>query len=115
MNLVTALNNLNDYENEITAEMDKHLVKECKEMLAKGYGSGSYIHSHINPNSMVLRFPGATRGHIEFDNEMVILKIVLYPDKCFGKLGCYKPSVRYAVQKYVGSKIVIKKKEVEGK
>ena len=107
--LITKLQEYSDdYENDLTREMDNNLLDNWKEVLEEGYTHGTYIYrGDIGRSNMAIRFPGATRGHIEVDENMIIQKIQLYEDTCFGFVGCYKPSVKEAIEKYVGAKIVL--------
>jgi hypothetical protein len=92
--------NHSGFENDLTREMDKHRSYESEI-------SHTYIYDHqLNKGSWALRLPGATRGSIIVDNENAIKDINLYEDTCFGRLGCYKESVREMVRRFVGYKIV---------
>lgn len=78
-NLITQKSG-DDYINDLTREMDKYIIFQPK------YGSTTYIYGNdINKNRMAIRFPGATRGGIELDENRVITSIYLYGATCFGK------------------------------
>ena len=64
------------------------------------------------PNFMAIRFPGATRGHIEIDENSIIKDIVFYEDSGIAKkepnnVGIYKEEIIDAVKKFIGRKIII--------
>lgn len=86
-----------DYENDLTKEMDKHLLKKHKD-----------FKSYICKGNMALRYPGATRGHIEIDDNMVIVDIVLYDTACDNIVKCYKSTIREVIKKFIGAKIIFK-------
>lgn len=56
---------------------------------------------------IAFRVPGATRGHVEVDENFVIKKIVFYPDTCFNSnhngIECYKKEVVEASNKFIGT------------
>ena len=56
---------------------------------------------------MIIRYPGATRGYIELDNNNIITDIVLYSDACFDTLKQYDVKVIEAVKKFIGYKLEI--------
>ena len=68
--------------------------------------------SYGRENLYAIRFPGATRGHIEVDKDNIIIDIIFYTDsgiagKASNNVGIYKEDIREAAQKYIGRKIVI--------
>jgi len=91
---------MEEYVNELTKEMDKHLD-------VSGYPESwcTYIYeSKPNHNGWyAFRFPGATRGGIKVNEDNVIEKIEFFRDIDF----LYKESVEEAVKKFIGDKIVI--------
>lgn len=108
MELITTRTEFNgDWENDLTREMDKHLLPGCPEYFK------TYLWHRFDPDGVAIRYPGATRGHIEFNEEMIITKIVLY-DTAFDHKGvrCYEPTVEQAVQRFIGDKIVCVETEV---
>jgi hypothetical protein len=110
MELITKTKQPNDLQwfNDLTDEMDKHLLPCWEESLKKGYTFGTYIYEPTRrENGMAIRFPGATRGHIEIDKNMVITNIVLYDTAFEHGIACYKKSVEEAVKKFIGAKIIL--------
>lgn len=64
------------------------------------------------PCMYAIRFPGATRGHIEVDENNIIKDIKFYGDSGIAKkephnVGIYKESIIEEVKKFIGRKIVI--------
>lgn len=61
---------------------------------------------------IAFRLPGATRGHIEVDENYIIKDILFYADTCFNKnkngVECYKPEVvEAATNKFRDTKLDI--------
>lgn len=103
MELITIKDSIGDFINDLTKEMDNHLTEDnCKAF-------GTYIYDHqIHKNHWAIRYPGATRGHILVDDNNVIQDIKLYDTATdsIKSVGCYKDSVKDAVKKFIGYKIV---------
>jgi len=94
------------YVNDLTRTMDEHLLDVYKSCI--DYGGFTYmLCDNTIPNFYGIRLPGATRGDIEFDNNGVIIAINLYETAIDNCVACYKPSVREAIQKFIGYKIVL--------
>lgn len=62
---------------------------------------------------MAIRFPGATRGHIEIDNNNTIVYIMFYEesgianDDMPNNVGIYKNEIKELVKQFIGRKVVI--------
>ncbi len=100
-----------EYYNELTREMDKHLEQVYKESLEHFGWDGTYIcEKDVRPNFKndvyAIRYPGATRGHIEVDENNCIVSILLYDTAVGGCVGCYENSVNDIFDKYIGAKII---------
>lgn len=94
------------YVNDLTKNMDLYLVDNKKDIYdnLEWY---TYIYSnHKINNSYAIRFPGATRGHIEVSPDNIITKIVLY--KNYGTHKIYKENVEDCFKQYIGMKLVFK-------
>ncbi|MGU8835825.1 hypothetical protein ACV3UL_16250 [Clostridium perfringens] len=107
--LITKRKHDGQCRNELTKEMDEYLVDEIKELT---YCGSTYIYD--SPRTLSngrigygLRFPGATRGSIELDDNMVIQKIWLYRDE-YGTDKIYKKGIDEIFEKYIGMKLVFK-------
>lgn len=108
--------------NNITKEMDKHLIDDFKGTFEDGYGDGSYFWPEIKkdesicPGQFILfRFPGATRGMMQMTDDDIITKFIFYPttgvlnESIKNCVGCYKGSVVKAMEKFIGTKFEILK------
>ena len=107
---------LEDLRNEFTADCDKYLLPQYKRMLEKGYkqtyfyDNGRLVyHAEVKEHHMILRVPGATRGHVVIDNN-VIKNIVFYPDTAYLTgprcVGCYSEDVVNAIKdKWIGKEM----------
>ena len=93
-----------DYQNAITKMLDMHLKTPYKVTLRQGYHYGTYILFEKNDNSAAIRFPGATRGHIDYDENQIITKIVLYDIEEVDFI--YKRSIQRELMKFIGMKLV---------
>jgi len=104
MELITVVNIIigqPEWINDLTREMDKHLLYSFDIP-----HWNTYIYRHRNrKNALDIRYPGATRGHIVVNNNM-IERIRFY-----NTADIYKPSVKEAVQKYIGAKLVFESEE----
>jgi hypothetical protein len=95
-----------DLINDMTREMDEHLLDNYKEY--NNYCGGTYLwHTRSDKNHFAIRYPGATRGHIELDENDVIRDIKLYDTAHEHPTRCYKLTVVPILLKYVGMKLVI--------
>lgn len=83
--------------NEITLELDK-MVKDSKSIT----GFYNYIHDEAVDGKWIIRYPGASRGHIETNNDNVITKIVIYD----GVTNIYSEGVDKAISKFIGTSLV---------
>lgn len=97
-----------EWTNDLTRAMDEHLRKEWES--TKSHFNTYLLVLEGERNIMVIRFPGATRGAVEFDDDMIITDIHLY-DTAFENtsVSCYKPSVAEAVKPFIGMKIVLER------
>lgn len=106
MNLITTKYLDDMYVNELTKDMDSYLV-DNKIDIFKNLEWFTYIYSNYKINNLYpIRFPGATRGHIETSSDNNITKIVLY--KKYGTHKIYKDNIEDCFKKYIGMKIVFK-------
>ncbi len=70
------------------------------------YFEGTYLVE--SGEAYAIRFPGATRGHIEIDETSVITKVVFYPrTSVYKDIGCYKESILEVEGKFVGAKLEV--------
>lgn len=106
MELIT-VRKYDDYVNDLTKEMDKHLLFHAPKL-----GWSTYLWYNFKEDGVAIRYPGATRGHIEYDKDMIITDVVIYEDTGIGKMGCYKESVREAVKQFIGARIVIQEEKI---
>jgi hypothetical protein len=105
MIIVTIKNENGDFVNALTEEMDKYIIYPIKGFVTylwyetkkledgKGYGRA-------------IRYPGATRGHIEVNKDGIITGIVLYETASDNCIACYSQGVHEAVLNFIGCKIV---------
>lgn len=96
-------NETREYTNIITDFLDKRIVLD-HQVTIKYCGQGSYM-LFLDPHGAGIRFPGATRGAVEWDEKYYITKIYLYPET---KL-CYLPDTERELQKFVGRRIIVPK------
>lgn len=54
-----------------------------------------------------IRYPGATRGHIEVDVNDVITDIVLYKGENYDTSEIYESNVEECFVKYIGMRLVV--------
>lgn len=96
--------------NEITRELDKYIL-----YTNLPYCHGTYIMKWVydNDHTWCIRFPGATRGCITVNDDMIIEDIKLYDDTAFDLKGvaCYKKEAKDALVKFIGTKLIIEGKE----
>ena len=107
---------MDDLRNKFTADCDEYLLPSYKQMLEKGYKQsyfydGGRLNYHDNSKEyhMVLRVPGATRGHVVIDNG-IITNIVFYPDTAYETgprcVGCYSKDIVESIKnKWIGEKM----------
>lgn len=91
------------YTNELTDFLDEHTMYEVhKEYL----GFGNYC-MEFDKNHIAIRYPGATRGDIEVDENNTIVNVRLYNMTggrcCGGKI--YKDGTDAEILKFVGYKV----------
>jgi len=95
-----------NYSNKITKLLDMKLHSSYKKHLRQGYHNGTYIvFEKADWHTAAIRFPGATRGHIGFDDNHIITEIVLYDDKDSVDL-IYKKEVIRELKKFIGMKLI---------
>ena len=88
----------------ITDTINEYLYENIKSIVDKGYCNGTYIVKY-DTNLLSIRFPGATRGYIKLDND-IITEIKFYSDTCSGIIGVYVDKVKDSCNKYIGCKII---------
>jgi hypothetical protein len=96
MDIITELDETQTLHNDITREMDKHLIYVPRY-------TNTYIYDTLMGNKALIRYPGATRGYIEFSEDNIIIDIIIQDPP---KVACYKPSVNEAVKKFIGDKLI---------
>lgn len=107
----------NELVNNIMIDLDEYLKYSIKE-IEKELGIHSYLWRQdvINAlegktNHIAFRHPGATNGHIEVDENMIIKDIVFYEDTC---PNFYNGNYRRAIkEKYIGTKLSIEEVKEE--
>lgn len=85
--------------NDLTKEMDTYLTYESEEYLTNNYIYDKY------KDKWSIRCIGATRGHIQVDENNIIQKIELYKDSD----SIYNLGIRECFEKYIGMQVEIKK------
>jgi hypothetical protein len=94
------------YVNDLTKEMDKHIVEAYRNLDFETYICKPY--RKANTFIYLIRFPGATRGAIKTqDNKIVDIylnEVAIYDND---KLGIYDSKVVEAVKKYIGYELVL--------
>lgn len=103
MNELTTIFDNRDWVNDLTKEMDKYLIGKWPESFC------TYIYDPDRETDKYfgIRFPGATRGHIEVDENMIIKNIELYNGTCFDIHILYHKEVLDILSNYIGMKLVI--------
>lgn len=93
---------LGEYECEMTKAFDKHLIKPHR--------NWSTYMCPFDRGRMVLRYPGATRGCIWYDENNVITDIKFYKEGYDNEdtLGGeeYHASVQEEANKYIGCRLI---------
>lgn len=104
--LITKVDEYINLTNDFTRELDNYLIPELKKLKEeKDYGA-TYIYENPFGNKWLFRYPGATRGNLEVDDNMIIKNITLYNDGC-NTDSIYEPNVKDCFQKYIGMKLEI--------
>lgn len=98
----------------LTDVMDDNLYTPEGKEKRKPYSYGTYVMMSDNykPKLYPIRFPGATRGHIEVDDDMIIKDIKIYESSGIysGKphtVGIYDPDIKVHLKEFIGKKLVI--------
>lgn len=90
---------------ELTRECDRHLLAEWKRLWEMG------MHTYLcrrdgEEGRFYMRFPGATRGVVEFTADGTITNVTLYGETATGGvLACYEPGVRDAAAAFIGRNV----------
>jgi hypothetical protein len=90
-----------DYFNEITTMLDTYLVDEWKKLTDK-IGFSTYMMFRRKLGAAI-RFPGATRGSVNFDENHIITEVMLYGDM----KSIYKEGALEALKQYIGCELVV--------
>ena len=93
----------------LTRELDKYLIFDYHKHFFSylwGYTSGIEIDEY---NRVVIRVPGASRGYVQVDSDLIIQKVVIYADSIDSPWRCYKKEVLKILDAWVGKKLVIEK------
>lgn len=102
--LITKIDEYINPTNDLTREMDTYLIEKIKKLKHVGQ---TYLYDHPFGKHWPIRFPGATRGHIEVDENDIIQDIKLYTSG--NTDGIYNFNVRDCFEKYIGMKLVVLK------
>ena len=97
--------------NEFTKDCDAYLLSQYAAMVEE-FNAGTYLNNRgiaetserYNPGKVVVfRVPGATRGHLVIENDLV-KDIIFYDETCFDpRIGCYNPKIREEIpKKWIG-------------
>ena len=92
---------LGEYKNEITDFLDSYLTLPFKKIVRKGYTDGTYMIFH--KEAAAIRFPGATRACVCFNEDSIITDILFYNDVSL----IYKKEGIEKVNKFIGYKLII--------
>lgn len=100
-----------EYFNNITEELNEYLLPQYN---YKSHSFYTYIGQwkQDNPYTWCIRFPGATRGHIKVDDNMIITEINLYDSAFQDGIGCYKREAEQALTKHIGTKLILNKEGI---
>jgi len=108
MRTIKASRNRNrDYFCEITKYIDKWLDEQYASWIDKGYSSGTYFFykAEHKENVRVFRFPGATRGHIQYNDNYVIERFIVY--KNGDGVDCYVDGLEELLNaRYIGVRLL---------
>ena len=96
MELISKRNGYNEYVNDFTRELDKYTEGSIIDMFC------NYIYREPIRGTYVFRYPGATRGNITVDENMIITGIRIYEDS----MELYKNHPKDIFDKYIGLKLV---------
>lgn len=92
----------------ITEELDKYRI--LKDSWSKTYLYGDENGVEISQYGLIaIRVPGATRGYIKVDENLIIQDLVIYEDSYKAALACYKSEVLEVRAKFIGSKLDLQK------
>ncbi len=93
---------------ELTCICDCYLLPEYKEMLELGLRTYLTLYR----GRFYLRFPGATRGVVDFDDDGTITRIVIDEQSAIsGPVACYASNIKKAVIDFVGQNVYEGEKE----
>lgn len=113
---------MNNYYNNFTKELDKYNIifnkyKDCEyNSCWRTYLWDADVERAVQGKKTLIAFrvPGATRGHIEVDDNLIIKDIVFYEDVCFSNnLGCYVKNAKEIIPKFLGTKLEVEQYEKE--
>ena len=97
--LITRKDEYIEYTNDLTRDMDNYLRYFSE------YAQ-TYIYNGILGSKVwAIRYPGATRGHLEINEDDIIIDIVLYKDCNSHRI--YKENVEECFKKYIGMKLIM--------
>lgn len=106
----------NEYISELTKAMDECLIEPYKEAHNSDYGDvmSTYImyEPNIDDKYFSFRFPGATRGCMILEND-IITGFSFIQSTCFDKkcVGCYEENkLIETCNRFIGRKVSFKKK-----
>ena len=85
--------------NDLTRFMDSH----TKQITPGFY---NYIYDRPFDRKWAIRFPGATRGHIEVNADSIIMHIKIYNDES-NTNDIYPPDLEEKLKQFIGQKFVI--------
>lgn len=109
---------MTEYYNNLTEELDKYIQRTDKiDQDWYDFCIRTYLCLEdvpLKPTEdfdVAFRIPGATRGHIECDKDLIIKDIIFY-DTCWGKVGIYKEDKKDEMtstikDKFIGTKLDI--------
>lgn len=96
MDIISKPSIMDEWVNDLTHFMDSFLIRKSK------YFETYICKNKTSRNHWVIRYPGATRGHILVDDDNIILDIVLY-DTCD---MCYSKDIYEYVKIVIGDKLI---------
>jgi hypothetical protein len=100
LNLITKKDEYIEYTNDLTREMDTYLKNKNAYMK-------TYVYDHsLSGKTWSIRYPGATRGHIEIDENNIITNIVLYKDN-MNTHKIYNENIEECFKKYINMKLIL--------
>ena len=95
----------------ITEELDKY--RTLKDSWSKTYLYGDENGVEISEYGLIaIRVPGATRGHIKVDDNLIIQDLVIYEDSYTATWACYMPEVLEVRAKFIGTKLDLRHSEL---